>query len=88
MDLTTDNDMLPELTYEISLSPNSEDTYSLDGSSQFENTLPICLLPGPNLDQDKVQMLDDDALFSVFLRSLLSIPTLSIPITLLYRLGV
>ena len=70
MDLTTDNDMLPELTYEISLSPNSEDTYSLDGSSQFENTLPICLLPGPNLDQDKVQMLDDDALFSVFLRSL------------------
>lgn len=69
MDLTTDNDLLPDLTHEISLSPDSEDTHSLDGFSQHENTLPTCLLPGPNLDQDKVQMLDDDALFSAFLRS-------------------
>jgi len=70
MDLTTDDDMLPELTHEISLSPDSEDNYSLDGFfSQHENSLPTCLLPGPNLDQDKVQMLDDDALFSAFLCS-------------------
>ena len=70
MDLTADNDMLPELTHEISsLSPDSEETHSLDGFSQHENTLPTSLLPGPELDPDKVQVLADDALFSEFLRS-------------------
>ncbi|MCJ1456819.1 hypothetical protein MMC28_007184 [Mycoblastus sanguinarius] len=70
MDLTADDDMLPELTHEISsLSPGSEETHSLDGFSQDENPLPTSLLPGSELDQDKVQVLADDALFSEFLRS-------------------
>ena len=70
MDLTTDNDILPELTHEVSsLSPKSDETHSLDGFSQHENTLLTSLLPGPELDQDKVQMLADNALFSEFLRS-------------------
>lgn len=54
MDLTTDDDLLPELTHEISLSSDSEDTHSLDDFSQHENTLPIGPLPGPKVNQDKV----------------------------------
>ena len=69
MELTTDDDLLPELTHEISLSPDSEDTHSLDGFSQYENTSSIGPLPRPKVDQDKVQILDDDALLSEFLRS-------------------
>ena len=70
MDLTTDDDMLPELIHEISsLSPESDEKHSLDGFSQHENTLLTSLLPGPEFDQDKVQMLADNALFSEFLRS-------------------
>ncbi len=50
MDLTTDEDLLPELTHEISFSPDSENTHSLDGFSQYKNTLPIGQLPGHKLD--------------------------------------
>ena len=75
MDLTSDNDMLPELSHDISLlSPDTDKTHSLDSFSQQENILTTNLIGEPELDQDKVQMLADDALFSEFLRS----PSLSI----------
>lgn len=45
MDLIVDDDMLPELAHEMSsLSPDSVETHSLHGFSQYESTLPISLL--------------------------------------------
>ena len=70
VDLTADDDMLPELSHGISsLSPKTDETHSLDSFSQQENVLPTSLIGEPELDLDKVQMLADDALFSEFLRS-------------------
>lgn len=75
MDLNTDDDSLPELTREITSSPDSQDTHLLDDFSQCENPSPLGPSPEPQVDQDKVQMLDDAALFSELLRS--PSPTLS-----------
>lgn len=70
MDLTADDDMLPDLSHDISLlSPDTEETHSLDNFSQRENILPTSLIGEPEHDSDKVQMLADHALFSEFLRS-------------------
>ena len=68
-DLTTDDDLLPELTHEISSTPDSEDAHLLDGFNQYKSSSLIDPLHGPKHHQDKVRMLDDDALFSEFLRS-------------------
>ena len=70
VDLTADDDMLPELTHDISsLSPDSDETRSLDSFGQQENILPTSLTDELKLDKDKVPMLADEALFSDFLRS-------------------
>ena len=70
MDLTANNDILPELSCDISLlSPNIDETHLLDSFSQQENILPTSLIGEPEFDPDKVRMLADDALFSEFLRS-------------------
>lgn len=70
MDWTADDDMLPKLSHDISsLSPDTNEIHSLHSFSQQENILPVNLIDEPELDQDKVQILADDALFSEFLRS-------------------
>ena len=75
VDLTADDDILPELSHDMSsLSPDIDETHSLDSFSPQENILPTSLISEPELDPDKVQMLADDALFSEFLRS----PSLSL----------
>ena len=70
LDLTADDEVLPELTHETSsLSPDGEEVHLPDGFSQYEYTPTTGLLPGPDLGPEKVQTLTDDALFSEFLRS-------------------
>lgn len=70
VDLTADDDMLPDLSHDISLlSPDTDETHSLDNFSQRENILPTSLMGEPEHDSDKVQMLADHALFSEIVRS-------------------
>ena len=52
-----------------SLSPDTDETYSLDSFSPQEKILPTSLMGEHELDPGKTQMLADDALFSEFLRS-------------------
>lgn len=54
VDLTTDGDVLLELGYNMSsLSPDTDETHSLDSFSQQENILPTSLIGEPELDLDK-----------------------------------
>ena len=53
MDLTADDDMLPELTHEISLSPDSENAHSLEGLSQHENIIRQACYLGPTLTKTR-----------------------------------
>ena len=70
VDLTADDDMLPELSHHLSsLSLDTDETHSLDSFSQHQKILPTSLLGGPEFELDNAQLLADGALFSEILRS-------------------
>ena len=70
VNLTADDDMLSEFSHDIfSLSSETDDIHSLNSFYQSENIVPTSRRGEPELDQDNVQMLVDDALYLEFLRS-------------------
>ena len=70
LDTTFDDDVLPELSlYHSTSSPDTDETYSLDGVGPYGNISPTRLLEELESNTGKAQNLDDDALFSQYLRS-------------------
>ena len=70
MATTVNDNELPELSHnQLTSSPDIDETCSLDGSCLHRSISQTHLLEGLESNTGKAQALDDDALFSQYLRS-------------------